>query len=187
MKMNLKKGRLILLFSYFFYGSIQAYADNYIGCGLGSMIWRQNSILSAIPGITTNQTFSSQLFGISSGTSGCTQHGLVKRDMMPVYYAEANMENLRREMSLGKGENVTTFAETFGCKNVAKDKFAAVARKHYQELSAYMNAETVGEFVSVVKDMMSTEEELKKHCSLISLFLTDHHEGISPIAYLGIR
>ncbi len=115
-------------------------ADSSTGCGLGSIIWKENSILSALFRATTNHSFSSQLFGITTGTSGCSQHSIVKRDMYPVYYAEANLPELRYEMAQGQGEYVATFAEVLGCSPSAQAEFATWAKGSYSKLFNDANA-----------------------------------------------
>lgn len=114
--------------------SLSVLADSSTGCGLGSMIWKKNSIVSALFRTTTNHSFSSQLFGITTGTSGCSQHSIVKRDMYPVYYAEANLPELRYEMAQGKGEYVVTFAEVLGCSPEVQGEFTSWAKGSYSKL-----------------------------------------------------
>lgn len=125
----------ILLVCVFLVTSISfAQADSSVGCGLGSMIWKDNSIVSALFRATTNHSFSSQLFGITTGTSGCSSHSIVKRDMYPVYYAEANLPELRHEMALGSGEYLTTFSEVLGCDDKAQGEFVKWAQNSYGDL-----------------------------------------------------
>ena len=114
--------------------SFNAHADSSMGCGLGTMIWKKNSIVSALFRATTNHSFSSQLFGITTGTSGCSQHSIVKRDMYPVYYAEANLPELRHEMAMGQGEYLATFAQVLGCSPEAQAEFALWAKSSYGSL-----------------------------------------------------
>ncbi len=130
----------ILLVAFLVSLSSVALADNSTGCGLGSMIWKKNSIVSALFRATTNHSFSSQLFGITTGTSGCSQHSIVKRDMYPVYYAEANLPELRYELAQGQGEYVATFAEVLGCSPAAQAEFAAWAQGSYSKLFKNENA-----------------------------------------------
>lgn len=111
-----------------------AQADSSVGCGLGTMIWKKNSIISALFRGTTNHSFSSQLFGITSGTSGCSQHSIVQREMYPVYFAEANLPELRYEMAVGKGEYLATFAEVLGCSTQARGEFMNWAKNEYSEI-----------------------------------------------------
>lgn len=108
-----------------------AQADNSTGCGLGSLIWTKNSVVSALFRATTNHSFSSQLFGITTGTSGCSQHSIVKRDMYPVYYAEANLPELRHEMAYGQGEYLVTFSEVLGCNPQGQADFMKWAQNSY--------------------------------------------------------
>lgn len=122
--------------------SFQASADSSTGCGLGSMIWKQNSIVSALFRATTNHSFSSQLFGITTGTSGCSQHSIVKRDMYPIYYAEANLPELRHEMALGQGEYLATFAEVMGCDAQAQGEFITWAKASYGTLFVNENTDS---------------------------------------------
>lgn len=114
--------------------SNQAKADSDVGCGLGSMIFKENSIVSALFRATTNHSFSSQLFGITTGTSGCSQHSIVKREMYPIYYAEVNLPELRHEMALGQGEYLATFAQVLGCTPEAQIQFSNWAKNSYEEV-----------------------------------------------------
>jgi len=117
-----------------------ARADSSVGCGLGGMIWKKNSVVSALFRATTNYSFSSQLFGITSGTSGCAQHSIVKRDMYPIYYAEANLPELQHEMATGQGEYLVTFAQVLGCSPEAQAQFMQWAQKSYGTM--FSNAKT---------------------------------------------
>ena len=58
--------------------------DNGPGCGLGKLAWSdyggQKQIAPQVFMATTNGTFGSQTFGISSGTSGCTNDGLIMKN-----------------------------------------------------------------------------------------------------------
>jgi len=53
-------------------------APNNVGCGVGSMVWDgQSGVAPQILAITTNGTMLNQMFGISSGTLGCSPDGVV--------------------------------------------------------------------------------------------------------------
>src|SRR6202022_366645 len=75
------------------------------GCGLGYLLLsnKDNTKVTQVLGATTNGTFGTQTFGISSGTSGCTEDGAVKVAKAAEVYAEVNLDSLRREMAMGKG------------------------------------------------------------------------------------
>src|SRR4051794_38233173 len=79
------------------------------GCGLGYMLLsnKENDKVSQVLGATTNGT-GIQTFGITTGTSGCTEDGALKWAKAVEVYAEVNLDTLRHEMALGKGEYVET-------------------------------------------------------------------------------
>lgn len=54
------------------FSASSAFAVDSTGCGLGSMIFRgQRGLVPQILAVTTNGSFGTQTFGISTGTSGC--------------------------------------------------------------------------------------------------------------------
>ena len=85
------------------------------GCGLGSLVIKQNTKLMQVFAATTNGTSASQTFGITSGTSNCSASGLVKNDMQIQYFVEVNQEELERDMAQGHGDKITTLAALNGC------------------------------------------------------------------------
>src|ERR1700688_4396659 len=86
------------------------------GCGLGYLLLgnKDNTQVTQILGATTNGTFGSQTFGISSGTSGCTADGAVKLARATEVFVDVNLDSIRQEMAAGKGEYVTTLASLLG-------------------------------------------------------------------------
>ncbi|MGH8759512.1 MAG: DUF3015 family protein, partial [Burkholderiales bacterium] len=55
-----------------------AFADNIGSCGWGAKLFDgEKGTAPQVLAVTTNGTFGNQTFGISSGTSGCTQDGTV--------------------------------------------------------------------------------------------------------------
>ncbi len=137
-----------------------AFADSSVGCGLGSMIFKKNSVISASSRSITNASFSSQLFGITSGTSGCSQHSIVKNEMAPVYIAEANFDELKKEMALGQGETLAAFHEAFGCEASSLSDFSALVKKNYNTVFEAPNA-NAHDMLGSVKKLMSTQKNLQ--------------------------
>lgn len=54
--------------------------------------------------------------------------------MYPVYYAEANLPELRHEIALGSGEYLVTFAEVLGCNERGQTAFTEWAKNSYGTL-----------------------------------------------------
>ena len=96
----------------------KAAADNYgmAGCGLGSLVFQgSGDQVSQVLAATTNGTFNSQTFGITSGTSNCTPGGKVSATMSRGTYFAANYNEIRREAATGKGERLAALAQLSGC------------------------------------------------------------------------
>lgn len=87
------------------------------GCGLGTMLWERKadgSVLFQSFQATTNGTSGSQTFGISSGTSDCQRPSAFVQNEKLIHFVQANMDNLAKEMAMGKGETLDTFVEMLG-------------------------------------------------------------------------
>lgn len=52
--------------------------DQNVGCGPGNYIMKDSTVFSLTMRGTTNNSFSAQLFGVSSGTCGCRKHEVVQ-------------------------------------------------------------------------------------------------------------
>lgn len=124
--------RLVIVLA-LFTGSSAMASD--AGCGLGSMVISKNSKLLQLFAVTTNGSFGSQTFGITSGTSGCSASGFVMNDKEVEYFVEVNQDDLSREMAQGHGEKLTTLAALHGCSSEAAIKaFGNKAQSHYGDI-----------------------------------------------------
>jgi hypothetical protein len=117
-----------------------AHPDTGPGCGLGKLAWsdygRQKSIAPQVMMATTNGTFGSQTFGISSGTSGCTNDGTIMSQYKAEVFAAANYETLSQEMARGGGEHLASLAELMGVPEERRSEFFAMAQNQYATLVA---------------------------------------------------
>lgn len=106
------------------------------GCGLGYILLshKDNDKVTQILGATTNGTSGNQTFGISSGTSGCTEDGAVKIAKEAEVYAEVNFDTLRVEMASGQGEFVNTFARLVGGQGSDVSQLTQVFKSEYTSL-----------------------------------------------------
>ena len=91
-------------------GGVSAQMEN-TGCGLGSMIFEgETGLVQQVLAVTTNGTFGTQTFGISSGTSRCDQpQTLASNRKLNVFVAE-NMDPLAKDIARGQGEYLDTLA-----------------------------------------------------------------------------
>ena len=57
---------------------------------------------------------------------------IVKNDKKPIYYSEANYENLIAEMSIGQGEYLTGYAQILGCNDA--ESFSKTLQNNFEEV-----------------------------------------------------
>jgi len=119
------------------------------GCGLGSMIFGDQKGAIQILAATTNGTFGSQTFGISSGTSNCVESGSSAQGART--FIEGNREALAKDAARGSGETITTLSAMAGCK----DAKAVGARLQKRFVQLFPGEKTPGEQVSqnVIKEL----------------------------------
>ena len=112
-------------------------SDNGPGCGLGKLAWMdyggQKQIAPQVMMATTNGTFGSQTFGISSGTSGCTNDGVIMKSKH-VNLASRAFESLAEDMAQGRGEHLASLATLLGVPEEAQPEFFALVQEKYSLL-----------------------------------------------------
>lgn len=118
--------------------AMAANPDTGPGCGLGKLAWSdykgQKEIAPQVMMATTNGTFGSNTFGISSGTSGCTNDGKVMGDSKTIMFAELNFDNLSQEMAQGQGEHLASLATLMGIPAEHQGTFFAMTQERYISL-----------------------------------------------------
>jgi len=118
--------------------AMAANPDTGPGCGLGKLAWgdykNQKNIAPQVLMATTNGTFGSQTFGISSGTSGCTNDGKIMSESKTIMFAEMNFENLSQEMAQGQGEHLASMATLMGVPADHQAEFFAMTQERYTSL-----------------------------------------------------
>jgi hypothetical protein len=84
------------------------------GCGLGSLAFGDQPGGVQILAATTNATFYTQWFGITTGTSNCGP-GLLA--MGTKNFVDANREALAKDISRGEGDSIGALSWINGCKD----------------------------------------------------------------------
>jgi hypothetical protein len=164
------KKLLILSVAVLFVGAqvslaIAANPDTGPGCGLGKLAWSdykgQKEIAPQVLMATTNGTFGSQTFGISTGTSGCTNDGKVMGDSKTIMFAELNFDNLSQEMAQGQGEHLASLATLLGVPADHQATFFAMTQERYTSLVKAGEASPVA-MVKALNDAVATHPVLAK-------------------------
>lgn len=118
--------------------AMAANPDTGPGCGLGKLAWsdykNQKNIGPQVLMATTNGTFGSTTFGISTGTSGCTNDGKVMAEQKTTLFAQLNFENLSQEMAQGQGEHLASLATLMGVPAEHQAAFFAMTQERYTSL-----------------------------------------------------
>jgi len=87
------------------------------GCGLGSLVFQDQPGMVQILAATTNGTFGTQTFGITTGTSNCGP-GLTAAGTKN--FVEGNRDALAKDMSRGQGETIFALSYLAGCTDSSK-------------------------------------------------------------------
>jgi hypothetical protein len=135
------------------------------GCGLGSLLFgNDNSKLMQILAATTNGTFASQTFGITSGTSNCVEGGVVKAEREQAAFAEVNFQDLKRNMAAGGGEYLASFSTLLGCTDTAKPEFFKMTQVKYESILPSEKT-TPGAMLMSVKQQIKASPALANSCT----------------------
>lgn len=139
--------------------------DNGPGCGLGKLAWADydhpKNIAPQVMMATTNGTFGSQTFGISSGTSGCTNDGTIMAEHKVNVFAAANYDSLSQEMARGGGEHLASLAELMGVPEENRPEFFALAQTQYASLVSSGNT-TPAAMIETLQSGLKTHPNLVK-------------------------
>lgn len=101
------------------------------GCGLGSMLFKEDKPVHQILAATTNGTFGNQTFGITTGTLGCTSGGLIKASHERAVFTASNFRALEKELAAGSGQYSASLAALSGCQAAP---FSAFAKANYEKI-----------------------------------------------------
>ena len=134
------------------------------GCGLGSVVISKNSKGLQLLSMTTNGSFLSQAFGITSGTSGCSSSGIVSNDQEIKYFVKYNQDDLSREMARGQGERLEALAQLHGCTSAdARSAFMGMTQKSYGRILPASNVDSE-EVVKQIRVEMDRDQQLAQLC-----------------------
>ncbi|KPV41151.1 hypothetical protein AN478_04440 [Thiohalorhabdus denitrificans] len=132
-----------------------AMAKDSTGCGVGTMIFDgQEGVIPQVLAVTTNGTSGNQTFGITSGTLGCDQDGVVQSDAKLTAFVSSNMEKLAADMASGNGETLASAAELM---NVPESDRAAFYQAAKDDFASIYGGEqvTAGQVVEGLQDAAS--------------------------------
>lgn len=142
-------------------------AANNVGCGLGTVVMGgQSGAAPQILAVTTNGTSGNQTFGISSGTLGCSQDGVVPTNKIAMSFIEGNQARLAREMATGQGETVAGLASVLQVAEADVATFSSTLKDNYGKI--FVQADTTGvDVLSNIKQVLANHSALKTYAGNI--------------------
>ena len=144
-------------------GVAMAGTQNDAGCGLGSLLFKEDQPAQQIVAATTNGTFGNQTFGITTGTLGC-KNSLIKQTKAQENFVKANFRDLSREMAAGGGEYVSSLSSLLGCSDAAG--FAKFAQSDYSTLVPAPNTAPEA-MLKTLKTEIQKTPALASSCTLL--------------------
>jgi hypothetical protein len=104
-------------------------------CGWGNMLFKgQRGTPAHILASTTNGTSGNATFGMTSGTNGCSTNSALTYGGRSWISMNGMMDELSKDMAVGQGEALTTYAVVLGVAPEDRAHFAAVTHEHFQQI-----------------------------------------------------
>lgn len=137
--------------------------DNVGGCGWGSKLFdNQKGVAPQVLAVTTNGTSGNQTFGISSGTSGCSQDGVVRSAWKTAAFIDANMNRLALDMSRGEGESLTALGSLMGVSPSDQPAFNSALQSNFNHVFSSSTVSS-NEIALSVKNVLAADAQLAKY------------------------
>jgi len=143
-----------------------AHADPYgmAGCGLGSVAFGDKPGIVQTFAATTNGTFGTQTFGITSGTSNCVSGGEVA-SVDQAAFMQVNYAAIQKESAEGQGEHLVAMSVLLGCAADAQGELFETLQSNHDAIftpgANHMQA------LSSIKSAVKSEPELAQSCSRV--------------------
>ena len=141
--------------------------QNNIGtCGWGAKLFDgQSGIAPQVLAVTTNGTSGNQTFAITTGTSGCTQDGVVRSTWKTAMFIDGNKDRLARDMSIGNGETLDSLAHLIG---VHEQDRAAFSRAMQANVSViFASGSTTDDSMIALKQVLRSDSVLSQYAASI--------------------
>ena len=141
--------------------------QNNIGtCGWGAKLFDgQSGIAPQVLAVTTNGTSGNQTFGITTGTSGCTQDGVVRSTWKTAMFIDGNKDRLARDMSIGNGETLDSLAHLIGVREQDRVAFTRAMQANVSVIFA--SGSTTDDSMIALRKVLRSDSELSQYAASI--------------------
>ena len=143
-----------------------AQQNNIGSCGWGAKLFDgQSGIAPQVLAVTTNGTSGNQTFGITTGTSGCTQDGVVKSTWKTAMFIDGNKDRLARDMSIGNGETLDSLAHLIGVREQDRVAFSRAMQTNVSVI--FPSGSTTDDSVVALRQVLRSDSELSQYAASI--------------------
>ncbi len=144
-----------------------AQVNNIGTCGWGAKLFDgQAGVIPNLAATITNGTSGNQTFGISSGTSGCSQNGVVRSTWKTAMFIDGNKERLAHDMSIGNGETLDSLAHLIGVRDQDRAMFDRATQENLSSIFPSESASTE-QIVAGLKKVLAANRELSQYAASI--------------------
>ena len=144
-----------------------AAADSVGGCGVGTKLFDgQKGIAPQVLAVTTNGTFGNQTFGITFGTLGCTQDGVVRSNWRMAAYIEGNTSKLARDMSAGQGESLEALASLMQIDAADKPVFFRTTKDNFARIYS-ADKLSAQDIMAILREVLAADATLARYTASI--------------------
>lgn len=132
------------------------------GCGLGSMIFTNNTRSEQWLAAFINEAFIPQSTAISTGTSNCFDADEERSQAEQEIFIDTNFHTLKTDVVRGDGETLRAYADLVGCyKDDLYDTFASLSQGQYGFIFSDSLPQSVAERF---RDSLKRSRALKTRC-----------------------
>jgi hypothetical protein len=143
------------------FGAMAAGENNIGSCGWGAKLFDgQSGVAPQVLAVTTNGTFGNQTFGITFGTSGCTQDGAVRSNWKTALFIDGNKEMLARDMSVGSGETLDSLAHLMGVESQDRAAFNRLAKENLWKI---FSADSTSDIMANFRQVLAQDSQLARY------------------------
>ena len=138
-------------------------------CAVGGfVVQRKTGIIEQLLAFSTNGTFFITYAGaITTGTSGCSNSGIVKQEYEQRIFVAANYDALSEDIARGQGENLAAMSALLGCPAALRGELGRVAQSHFGQIVTGGSGQAP-EFLAALKDALRVHPALSASCTRLA-------------------
>ena len=141
--------------------------NNASGCGWGSKVFDgMSGIAPQILAMTSNGSYGTNTFGVTSGTSGCTADGTVRTNWKTAMFIDGNKVALQRDMSTGSGEALDSLAHLLGVEVQDRAAFNRLAKDNLAKIFPSEGAATE-QVVGSLREVLASDARLGRYLAAL--------------------